>query len=835
MAITKATSSVLADNAALNNLNAGASIAFTKSVSVSGNLAVDTNTLFVDSVNNRVGVGTASPNSPLHVIGSLRVDNGSTAGALNFGADVQATTRSSNVRKLAAIVSPDFANIRTIEWASSDSDNSFRNLVYLGGRVGGSNFAATEVIIATAPTISTNGGTTAIYVDSSQRVGIGTTSLSERLTVAGNISATGTVIASNYNPAANVATFLATPTSANLAAAVSDETGSGALVFANTPTLVTPNIGAATGTSLTVTGNISASGTANSLPNQTLSRDDNTRILTKKTSARDDMWSVWEKRWIQGSTTTTTGGSGFTAAAGTMSYNVTCGTPAIGRTGAFGETGMTVNPGQGASWSIPSSFAVAFGFFGLYTNNVVTSNNITSGSNTFVISAIQQVQVGLRIYSSAFPEETYVSAINGTTITATKNATSTPTTPHTVVFTPDQISRVVLGTSSAITRYELDCPNAQEVFIVTGAKNIGDTILGIFSNITGASVAVMWSGQPYFILTTANASISNSNGTTFYASCRNFPVNVTTNVLRCDNVVGTPVTTTGTWSGTATPTNQITVASATNIVANQTVSGLGIPQNTTVSSIIGTTVTLNQNITTSGSSVTLYFGYQRIFVDQNATASGTGQSCGFLLKSTLNSYIYGRGITSGTTITNITSFDTNVFNLTISNALTKSYTGGVWLSVNSTAATNFTGNNCIFMDFSSDPADGYLKVRLGYMLNGLITYSPWTSFLKGNVPAANYNYYYQAVIDYNAATDKLRLFADRNGDIITNGNPRDIPKAPSTPTITMTGVSGLNDKATNLQFGLQIYGNNVNALANATTARLDVRQLVYYPYQTFID
>lgn len=47
-----------------------------------------------------------------------------------------------------------------------------------------------------------------------------------------------------------VATFLGTPSSANLASAVTDETGTGALVFANTPTLVTPVIGAATGTSL---------------------------------------------------------------------------------------------------------------------------------------------------------------------------------------------------------------------------------------------------------------------------------------------------------------------------------------------------------------------------------------------------------------------------------------------------------------------------------------------------------------------------------------------------------------------------------------------------------
>jgi len=42
---------------------------------------------------------------------------------------------------------------------------------------------------------------------------------------------------------ANVATFLATPSSANLASAVTDETGTGAVVFATSPTLVTPALG----------------------------------------------------------------------------------------------------------------------------------------------------------------------------------------------------------------------------------------------------------------------------------------------------------------------------------------------------------------------------------------------------------------------------------------------------------------------------------------------------------------------------------------------------------------------------------------------------------------
>jgi hypothetical protein len=61
-----------------------------------------------------------------------------------------------------------------------------------------------------------------------------------------------------------VATFLGTPSSANLRAAVSDETGTGALVFATSPTLVTPALGTpASGvvTNLTGTASININGT----------------------------------------------------------------------------------------------------------------------------------------------------------------------------------------------------------------------------------------------------------------------------------------------------------------------------------------------------------------------------------------------------------------------------------------------------------------------------------------------------------------------------------------------------------------------------------------------
>ena len=63
-----------------------------------------------------------------------------------------------------------------------------------------------------------------------------------------------------------VATFLGTPSSANLAAAVTDETGSGSLVFATSPTLVTPALGTpSSGTLTNATGLPIVAGTTGTL------------------------------------------------------------------------------------------------------------------------------------------------------------------------------------------------------------------------------------------------------------------------------------------------------------------------------------------------------------------------------------------------------------------------------------------------------------------------------------------------------------------------------------------------------------------------------------------
>ena len=94
--------------------------------------------------------------------------------------------------------------------------------------------------------------------------------------------ATGTVALTN-----NKLSDFAATSSSELAGVISDETGTGALVFANTPTLVTPNIGAATGTSLTLSGDLTVNGSTTTVNSVTITVDDKNIELGSVASPTD--------------------------------------------------------------------------------------------------------------------------------------------------------------------------------------------------------------------------------------------------------------------------------------------------------------------------------------------------------------------------------------------------------------------------------------------------------------------------------------------------------------------------------------------------------------------
>jgi hypothetical protein len=237
MPITKATSNVLAPDSALNNLNEGTSITLTKPTNVSANLSLSANlemgtasqvrfapkstqnitqTIF-SSASDELQIGSTNSGKRILIGNNVIVANasftvngvgifslGSATGALDIGADVNTTTRTANVRKLGSIVAPDFTNGRKIEFFNSDSSSASVNKVSIGGRNGGSQYAATELNFVTTPNTSTTGGTVALHINSSQNVGIGTETPSEKLTVVGNISASGNVTANTVSATSSI-------------------------------------------------------------------------------------------------------------------------------------------------------------------------------------------------------------------------------------------------------------------------------------------------------------------------------------------------------------------------------------------------------------------------------------------------------------------------------------------------------------------------------------------------------------------------------------------------------------------------------------------------------
>lgn len=91
------------------------------------------------------------------------------------------------------------------------------------------------------PALTTTGVVALTYGGAAQ-VGQFTVDAKGRITSAASVAITPAAIGalSLASLGANVSTFLGTPSSANLAAALTDETGSGAAVFATSPTVATP-------------------------------------------------------------------------------------------------------------------------------------------------------------------------------------------------------------------------------------------------------------------------------------------------------------------------------------------------------------------------------------------------------------------------------------------------------------------------------------------------------------------------------------------------------------------------------------------------------------------
>ncbi len=151
------------------------SIGTLSSLTVSGDLTVDTSTLKVDATNNRVGIGTTSPSVPLNVVSAF------SSGAVTTSL------------KLATVGGYDSGSGTALEFGQDQGNFS----TWVSGKISsprtGSNYGG-SLVFSTNRNSSATDVSEAMRIDSSGNVGIGTTSPADKLHVAGAVFSTSNTV-----------------------------------------------------------------------------------------------------------------------------------------------------------------------------------------------------------------------------------------------------------------------------------------------------------------------------------------------------------------------------------------------------------------------------------------------------------------------------------------------------------------------------------------------------------------------------------------------------------------------------------------------------------------
>jgi hypothetical protein len=204
-------------SATFNALTADLATGLTTAITKDGQTATTARILFAQGINSTLDTDASSVST-----GSIFTAGGvGIAKKLYVGTDANiagnaAITGTLGVTGVATFsAAPIYSSLTASSAVATDASKALVSVANTGT---GSNVLATSPVLVT-PNLGTP---TTLVLTSATGLPIST-----------GVSGLGT----------GVATFLATPSSANLVAAVTDETGTGSLVFATSPTLVTPVLG----------------------------------------------------------------------------------------------------------------------------------------------------------------------------------------------------------------------------------------------------------------------------------------------------------------------------------------------------------------------------------------------------------------------------------------------------------------------------------------------------------------------------------------------------------------------------------------------------------------
>ena len=275
---------------------------------------------------------------------------------------------------------------------------------------------------------------------------------------------------------AGVATWLGTPSSANLAAAVTDETGTGALVFANSPTLVTPTLGVATATSINKVA-ITAPATSATLAiadGKTLTA--NNSLALAGTDATTMTFPAASTTIAGlGTTQTFTGVNTLSPTArtsGATSY-FTLTTPAdTGRTASTESIGANFTAAT-RTWATGALTLQRERVFAAPTYAFAGASTLTTAINVDIAAPVAGTNATItNAYALRSAAAQFTGAINATSLTASR-AVFTDANKNLVSNAITGSGNVVMSTSPTLTAPDLGTPSAAVLTNATGLPTTG--------------------------------------------------------------------------------------------------------------------------------------------------------------------------------------------------------------------------------------------------------------------------------------------------------------------------------------------------------------------------